>query len=370
MLAYLARDVRNAQGHTFILGIHVKPRHDVYCPRKGEFCGVFLPDGLPNLYPSDCPDESACCCVLTEFVLDGDASSEAEKLRALRANQPPPRVQLSAAEQTIGASDSEPEATAYSYDEIRVMRNVVKSRKPSIWDAQGLLHSTLGYDPALLLSRMVAAGWVTHATLEERLAKFTTVDRLKALCGELGLPRGGDKQMLMQRVIDADAQKALALTGTQIYVRPTDRGWAAITALDGQAHIRQLEQDGDMRSRGYQRLVTYANGIPGAAIIVEGNPWSSCPKLAEIAGRYTPADAPWLPPGDCPQAGVRPCTCWSATYEAPAQPADTPAQPVPVPVPTVIDVVAKPVRAKAMKVGWIVPISLGMLVLALSTCVN
>ncbi len=40
-----------------------------------------------------------------------------------------------------------------------------------------------------------------------------------------------------------------------------------------------------------------------------------------MVGLYDPISAPWLPPGDCPQKGRKPCSCWyaSITEAAPTQ---------------------------------------------------
>ena len=43
MLEFLARDVQDARENTsLILGFKVEPRHDVFCERKANLCGVFL----------------------------------------------------------------------------------------------------------------------------------------------------------------------------------------------------------------------------------------------------------------------------------------------------------------------------------------
>ena len=99
MRVYFERDLNDARQSPSILGIKIWPRDDGFwatdpCPRAAGFSGVFLPDEVPELYPDDCPDEDACCCVNRMMVLRDDTSPEAEILRQKmiqRGMTPPPQ---------------------------------------------------------------------------------------------------------------------------------------------------------------------------------------------------------------------------------------------------------------------------------------
>ena len=82
MLSFLARHVADAQQPgSRLLGFKVAIREDwPRCDISARFHGVFLADELPDLYPVDCPDESACACVLYNAIICGDGSREAALL--------------------------------------------------------------------------------------------------------------------------------------------------------------------------------------------------------------------------------------------------------------------------------------------------
>lgn len=87
MRGYLARDIADAQSYDCILGMKVWARTDLKwaaepCPRGARFVGVYLPHEVPQLYPDDCPEKDACCCLLREHVFADDKTPEAEALRA------------------------------------------------------------------------------------------------------------------------------------------------------------------------------------------------------------------------------------------------------------------------------------------------
>lgn len=329
MLEALARDIRNAQSHDFILGIKVYPRHDVSCPRKGEFCGAFLPNELPDLYPEDCPDPMACCCVSREFVMGGDGTREASLLEQRRngqsdrssqiassRNQPAPTA---TAMEVVGASDGEPQVDAFGYADIGVMRQLLKTSKPTVWDGDGSLQWRLRGPSDGLLQRLIAKGWVREATLHERLMKFTTIDRLKAFCAEAGLPRNGDKKMLVERVAESASDRVLALTGDLPLVCVTDIGRRCIAELEGRQLQQELDADSNRRLESYQKLLDFCRSNNGHKVVVAGNEWSQCSKLPFIVGEFEPDKAPFLPPGDCPNIGRKPCSCWRAFFLAPDQ---------------------------------------------------
>lgn len=79
MLQYLGQHVSDAmQPDSLVLGFKVTVRDDwAHCEISARFAGAFLPDELPDLYPLDCPNESACACVFYNTVLCGDVSAEA-----------------------------------------------------------------------------------------------------------------------------------------------------------------------------------------------------------------------------------------------------------------------------------------------------
>nr|WP_315242095.1 hypothetical protein [uncultured Albidiferax sp.] len=110
---YLQRDLADARKSAFILGFKVWARDDWFvegaqCPRAKEFAGCYLPDELPDLYPKKCPDKTACCCILHEFVFARDKTPEADILRkrmVLQGDTPP-------------SSEEDPEVTPEAEAEI------------------------------------------------------------------------------------------------------------------------------------------------------------------------------------------------------------------------------------------------------------
>lgn len=123
MLAFLKRDIDDATQQPHVtLGFKVWARTDAMwahkqCPRASQLAGVYLPDEMPDIYPSDCPDDNACCCTLYEAVLCCDDTPESRLLRGKIAGRglpvPPPPwepfVPLTAAEQaeTLGLIEKE-----------------------------------------------------------------------------------------------------------------------------------------------------------------------------------------------------------------------------------------------------------------------
>lgn len=116
MLAYLKRDIDGAKHQPHVtLGFRVWAHKQ--CPRANQLAGVYLPDEMPDIYPSDCPDDDACCCTLYEAVLICDNTPESSLLRGkiaergLPAPPPPwaPFVPLTAAGQaeTLGLIEKE-----------------------------------------------------------------------------------------------------------------------------------------------------------------------------------------------------------------------------------------------------------------------
>lgn len=84
MRGYFDRDLKTSRKSAFILGFKVWARNDWNplnpCPLASTFEGVYLPDEVPELYPYHCPDESACACILYEFVFKDDQTFEAKTL--------------------------------------------------------------------------------------------------------------------------------------------------------------------------------------------------------------------------------------------------------------------------------------------------
>lgn len=81
MREYFDRDINIARKEPYIIGIKIWARTDLHwaqnpCPLASRFVGVHLPDEVPELYPDDCPDEDACCCVLREMVFVTDETTE------------------------------------------------------------------------------------------------------------------------------------------------------------------------------------------------------------------------------------------------------------------------------------------------------
>ncbi len=87
MLGYYSDHLEDAKRiPRVVLGFKVTARSDAMwehrqCPLAHRFYGVFLPDEMPDLYPADCLDEDACCCILYETVLSSDETPESRVLR-------------------------------------------------------------------------------------------------------------------------------------------------------------------------------------------------------------------------------------------------------------------------------------------------
>lgn len=319
MRTHLKRAIVNAKSHDFILGFRVMGRHDISCPLKGGFCGAFHPDELPALYPEDCPDESACACITYEFVMRGDDTVEAAQLGEKRSDFSVPNPeQLAVMAQPVCVASEEPSSVSFTFAEVRVLRKLLQIASPFIWDEKGYWTSEAGYPSSELLTRLVSIGWVREATQQEKLMKLMTVAKLREVCGQCNLKKTGDKEMLTERLTIGAPEQAAALTSGTIVAVVMDEGKSKIGLQTGYARKAEMQQDFEKREQSYQKLVHYARQTDGAKIQVNANSWSSCEKLPQIVGVYDPSEAPWLPLGDCPNIGLKPCACWSAwIVEAP-----------------------------------------------------
>lgn len=313
MRQYLKRDIANAKSHNFILGFKISGRHDIACPRSGGFCGAFLPDELPNLYPDDCPDEHACCCINHEFVMHGDGSLEEAKLLERLSESPPVKSSELPLPIAVAIETEEPKTVSFNYAEVRVLRKILQTPSPFVWDEKGHWTYETGYPSEELLVRLIGNEWLREATLPEVLMKLTTIPRLKEICVQCSLPRSGDKKMLAERVATLASDQAKSITSGVHVIAITDLGRENMGLQSGYANQQELKTDEDQRGKAYQKLIFYAQHIEGAKIQVNANSWSSCEKLPQIVGVYAPSKAPWLPLGDCPQKGRKPCSCWNAS---------------------------------------------------------
>ena len=313
MRTHLKRAIVNAKSHDFILGFRVMGRHDVSCPLKGRFCGAFLPDELPVLYPEDCPEERACACITYEFVMRGDDTVEAAQLREKSSDFSAPNPeQLEVMAQPVCVTSDEPSSENFTFAEVRVLRKLLQVPSPFIWDEKGYWTSEAGYPSSELFTRLVAIGWVREATQQEKLMKLMTVAKLREVCSQCTLKKTGDKEMLAERLAISAPEQASALTSGAIVAVVMDEGKSKIELQSGHARKAEMQQDLEEREQSYQKLVHYARQTDGAKIQVNANSWSSCEKLPQIVGVYDPSEAPWLPLGDCPNIGLKPCACWSA----------------------------------------------------------
>ena len=319
MRTHLKRAIVNAKSHDFILGFRVMGRHDVSCPLKDRFCGAFLPDDLPALYPEDCPDESACACINYEFVMRGDDTVEAAQLGEKNSNFSAPNPeQLAVMAQPVCVASEEPFSANFTFSEVRVLRKLLQVAGPFIWDEKGYWTYEAGYPSTELLNRLVSIGWVREATQQEKLMKLATVAKLRELCGQCNLKKTGDKEMLTERLAISAPEQAAALTHGTIVAVVMDEGKSKIGLQSGYARKAEMQQDFEQREQSYQKLLHYARQTDGAKIQVNANSWSSCEKLSQIIGVYAPSEAPRLPLGDCPNIGLKLCSCWSAwIVEAP-----------------------------------------------------
>jgi hypothetical protein len=319
MHAALKRDIANAKSHSFILGIKISGRHDVFCEKKATFCGVYLPDALPDLYPADCPNEGACNCINREFVMEGDGSLEELQLRERIAGEVPVKVDFPSAVVAVASTVEDDKSDTFTYAEVRVLRKLLQVTGPFIWDEKGVWTYEAGYPSERLLARLIENGWVREATLQEKLTKLTTIPKLTDICKQQGLPRSGDKQMLVDRVATGALDLAETLVAGLRLAVVTDDGKKNLGLQSGQARERELGLDFEQREQSYQKLVYYAQHVRGAKIQVTVNSWSSCEKSLQFVGIYDPDKAPALPPGDCPMTGMKPCSCWNATIIESAQ---------------------------------------------------
>ncbi len=313
MKQYLKRDIANAKSHDFILGFKIWGRHDIFCAKKGAFCGVYLTDDLPNLYPDDCPDELTCVCVNREFVLRGDGSMEEEQLLENCQKHLQTPTALAVVAVTVAFEEEEPKSENFTFGEVRVLRKLLQVTSPFLWDEKGYWTYETGYPSEELLAQLIERGWAREATLPEKLVKLFTIPKLKEICVLCDLPRTGDKQMLAERIAANEPDKAAELTQGKPISVITDSGKSNIVLQSGFAQAQELKDDYERREQSYQKLVHYARQIEGAKIQINANPWSSCEKLPQIVGVYDPSKSPWLPLGDCPQTRMKPCSCWNAS---------------------------------------------------------